>query len=785
MKDLHGCLAPGEWSELPREKKLEYINKAQQDPSPVPKKAKAEPAPEEREPAFKPLDDTVRQTKRHVDDMTQWLSKFSSASDAARVVVAAVKELEPNWPTLGPLICTGLQEDSGSSSTCPSSRRLLEGLACLPGFEAPYPGKDVFAIRDAVDRLVGGFFTSREQVAAAGYKMGASRWNNSKTDDTSSMRRPRGRPSKRNDPELIASVLAQLNAHSQDSSRVCFDKTEGSWVQVQTLTRDATSIWHEQEELRQNMSLRTMRRIMKQHLAHFKPAWSVSDMCIYCVDLQKKVLPQSEELITGVRQRLEAFMGSYFEAFDEYANTVQLKSKPGLHLRELRHYIWHHSEAQPCQKHSSHSFPCGRLADRARGSGFPQNQRVQLHGLEAECCVKLQAQAKLLDGYLFHRSANEHQKPILTKLQEFPEPGHLTMLSDWKELFTLPVRAVKTGEEFYANSRMEISIFGSVLTERLPGGEETLTTHVLILSPILDHTACRTCQCLQLALEQRKQKSLKALDLISDSGGHFRSYENLWFNSVHLVSTLGCQVRTHYGVEKHMKASADRLFGLFETYMKIALRRQVDIVEIVDLRNWLELINREFRHRDPTAPNLVVLLDTDSKKVPASQRFKLRAPNLSISKTYCLSSVPVKEPYYRLGVKVYDHIFSSMATATNLTSDMYLDKIEDDKAAYRMGFWTKQGRDRWDTNPQPLGRHEESTLSKRMAKHALLLPEGANAAYGTVDFSKLVESKKKQQQKEKERRKKKQLLQKQATQEADADDSSTSSSSSDSSSTEP
>ena len=233
------------------------------------------------------------------------------------------------------------------------------------------------------------------------------------------MRRPRGRPSKRNDPELIASVLAQLNAHSQDSSRVCFDKTEGSWVQVQTLTRDATSIWHEQEELRQNMSLRTMRRIMKQHLAHFKPAWSVSDMCIYCVDLQKKVLPQSEELITGVRQRLEAFMGSYFEAFDEYANTVQLKSKPGLHLRELRHYIWHHSEAQPCQKHSSHSFPCGRLADRARGSGFPQNQRVQLHALEAECCVKLQAQAKLLDGYLFHRSANEHQKPILTKLQEF------------------------------------------------------------------------------------------------------------------------------------------------------------------------------------------------------------------------------------------------------------------------------------------------------------------------------------------------------------------------------
>ena len=117
------------------------------------------------------------------------------------------------------------------------------------------------------------------------------------------------------------------------------------------------------------------------------------------------------------------------------------------------------------------------------------------------------------------------------------------MLSDWKEQFSLPFRAEQSGEEYYAGSRFELSVFGTVITERaVPASEEIL----LILSPILDHTSARSCQCVDLALAQRRGRDdLQVLHLIRDSGPCFRRYENIWFNSVVLPRRLGAQIRTH------------------------------------------------------------------------------------------------------------------------------------------------------------------------------------------------------------------------------------------------
>ena len=46
------------------------------------------------------------------------------------------------------------------------------------------------------------------------------------------------------------------------------------------------------------------------------------------------------------------------------------------------------------------------------------------------------------------------------------------------------------------------------------------------------------------------------------------------------------EVRTRWGVEKRMHSAAGRLFkfSLFATYMKIAHARQVDIIELSQLR---------------------------------------------------------------------------------------------------------------------------------------------------------------------------------------------------------
>ena len=331
---------------------------------------------------------------------------------------------------------------------------------------------------------------------------------------------------------------------------------------MQTLTADKTSIWHEDAELQANLSLSTMRRISKRFCGQHKPAVSVNDYCIYCHDLETKVMPQVHELVQTVRQTLTEEMAGYWDAWDAYEAANNLVECPGRRLRLLKHYVDQHSSNQPCRHHTQpDSFPCGLACLRARGSGFPQRRRVDLHLKEADAGVKLRDMSKLLDAYLFHRAANEFQKPILARLLEHPAAGTVTILSDFKEQVTLPLRAVKTGEEFYAGARREISIFGSVVAERSSDEDDSvLWTRVLIVSDILDHTCARASQCIEMALQQRRgSQTLQELNLVSDAGPHFRAYEALHHYCLEMPVKHGCRVVVNWGVEKHMKSEADRL----------------------------------------------------------------------------------------------------------------------------------------------------------------------------------------------------------------------------------
>eukprot|EP00435_Cladocopium_sp_Y103_P043634 s2225_g12.t1 len=758
----------GRWSSLGQDQKEHYMKRAADKASKRIKKETCDQPPMQPEAAsasdgrfgYRPLTETTsKQRTRHTTELVEFLSKFATAEDVSEIIGNAIQKLSDKFPQLQELVLQQCAQTEPSLE-CTRCGDMLQALHQTPGFSAPFPDPKTAAIRDHVDRAVVDIFAELDAVQRAGYKIGVKRWRQASQEDKSE-RKPRGRPSKKDSPEVIQNLLSLLSANSQDSSRLCFDPAKEEWVQVKTLTRDITSMWHENADSLGGISINTMRRCMKLHLSHFKPAWTESDMCIYCVDLRQKILPRSQRLISKIREKLAELLPSYFEQFDIYSLNSGLKDRPGLELRELRHFLLHHGEARPCRKHNGSSFPCGLSRLRQRAAGFPQRLRVDLHALEAEAALKLQAMSKLMDGYLFHRSANEHQKPILFQLLENPRPKHLTILSDWKELFTLPVRSVQTGEEFYANSRMEISIWGSVLSERASDeSDEVLVTHVLILSTILDHTSARSCQCLNMALDQRRGRSkLQVIDVVSDSGPHYRAYENMWFNCIKLPVQRQCEIRTHWGVEKHMKSAADSLFGLFAKYMTIAKSRRVDIVEIADLKKFLVQINAEQRARDPTAPHLVVLVDTDSTKVPSTERHKLKATGFSITKSYCISSVPTAQRGWRFGVRVFNHVFSSMQTAVELTTDLQLLPADDTAEHYRHGFWTQSGKERWNTNPKPLGRNESNILSKRMEKHEALLPEGADATFGSIDLQSLIDRKKKSIEKRKQRLDRKRTLQ--------------------------
>lgn len=62
--------------------------------------------------------------------------------------------------------------------------------------------------------------------------------------------------------------------------------------EVNTLTQDKKTVWHQAEGLNASLSFSTFWCLAKKHLRHFKDADSVNDYCIYCHDLKKQVLPQ-------------------------------------------------------------------------------------------------------------------------------------------------------------------------------------------------------------------------------------------------------------------------------------------------------------------------------------------------------------------------------------------------------------------------------------------------------------------------------------------------------------
>ena len=247
-------------------------------------------------------------------------------------------------------------------------------------------------------------------------------------------------------------------------------------------------------ELQANLSVSTLRRLSKKHFRHYKPPTSINDYCIYCLDLKQQVIPdapwlesvllcfvsllllhglpkptqfciwaQVDRLYIKVRSDLTNFMANYFELWDTYEAAAGFSDLPGQRLREFQHFISHHADRQPCSRHRGSNFPCGLSSFRGRGSGFPQRRRVELFAKEAEICVEVTSMSKLLDSYM---AANKLQKPILMHILEKPSANHLVCLSDFKELVTLPIRSIQSGEEFFANARKELSVFGAILSER-------------------------------------------------------------------------------------------------------------------------------------------------------------------------------------------------------------------------------------------------------------------------------------------------------------------------------
>lgn len=723
------------WSQLGKDAKRKYLedkptaaasSSSTAPPAPtVSRHPRPKPGPKKKRKAAKkalgrPKKVWNKLTRRRLaHKVASSLQTMPSDEEAADLLLSVVKRLGDKWPHFGATMSEKCRLQQ-AAVPCDCCSKLMSGLGGLPSFQSRFPAGPVYKVRRSIDALVRTTFGKQSVCTSLGYEMGRKRWQRAGEPWKEPLRRGRG--SKVMDESLVDMVRESLSAHSQPSSNVVFHKHTGDFTVTQTLQKDKLRIFEDSDTLAPLMSESTMRRICKRHCREFKNPQNQSDYCQYCFDLDRKALPKVRKCASEARTALTQLLPQYFQNWDVFDEANNLAERPGLRLKLFRHFINRHASRQPCREHRDGTFPCGQGSMRQRGSGFPQNLGTTLHETEAKFEFELQNLQKALDSYLFHRASNQQQRPCLDLLMSEPPPGRPVLLVDFKELLTLPLAPVSTSEMFYATGRHEVSTFGGILFESIDG--RVGVTHILVFSSILDHTACRANVLIDLCLQQWGHRGrLDAIDIIADAGLHFRSYESLYHHLVEMPNAWGIPVCCHYGVEKHMKSAADRLFGMLNGWLSKAIRNGATLVTIPDLVAMVKAEYKRDKNLRPNLKDLIVLHDESPKPAPGR---RLLAKDFHISRTYCVGSVPKeKKPWSKFGVAVTNYIFSTQQQGVSLTTDLYDEPVDGSSPDWRRGYYGP-GQGNWATDPKPLDRHTDTCLTRRQKVVSPLLPEAVS-----------------------------------------------------------
>lgn len=531
------------------------------------------------------------------------------------------------------------------------------------------------------------------------------------------------------------------------------------FVAVNTLTDRPRAIFGNEPEVYKSLSESTFRRVLKTHLMQYKQPRCQTDYCQHCHNLERKVLPDLQKAVRQHCSVLETCLPGYFTLWKAYTSDIGIKfeEQPGLYVAELVHFIHRHSLASPCARHRNSGFPCGLLRLRQRGSGLAQGKRVELHEYEAAAEHELNCYLKLLRGYLHHRNAKDRQHEALSSLLEAPPLGCAVLLSDWKELETLPLCWQATGDQFFAQARHELSVFGALLVEH--ADESTAEKPVLVqswmvvVSTVLDHTSLRTAQLISLALDRKKSsRPWTRLCLLSDCGPHYRSMETICHALVTLHQKFGyIDTEVHFGCEKHFKSAADRLFGWCR---QILLRCRDRKIDILDVNPFVRALQKGFQENKatcllhsqnfgcmftmsfsvsihpfptPSNPFLSIVIEANNPAAPDVQVWRDESPvpssskmlvvkDLKISRTYCLCATKSR---LRSEPRIWNYVFSDKPGRSEVTYEVAPTTFP---SAWRHGFWSK-GSAAWSSRPMPLKPSEETGLSRRYLSQKEYMPD--------------------------------------------------------------
>ena len=369
-----------------------------------------------------------------------------------------------------------------------------------------------------LDRAVVSSTIAQQSLSGHGYSIGRAQYRNVSGSSTSGHPATVGRPTKVNDAATVALAGSFLQKYANDSSKVVCVRKCGvkTLVSAKLLSARLWRIYKREEALRAAISFSTFRRIARAHFPHIRKPGRKTDICTHCRVLKRRVGPRASAEYKKRRAQISEHCPNYFHALDS-EESFAASTRAGSHdvVLRARRYITQ-------KNNSAEQDPLRRSMSRAA--------RLALFEAEARALHKLGGHCTLLEAYSWHRTTADRQSHSTQQVLEQLADSEAYFHFDFKENVRYPMSREETGEEWHAQNKLSLTVFGC--TVYTPGRRNC---NFLLVSEVLDHDSQMAKLLLTqilLTVQNRptfQWEKVQMVHLVCDCGPHFRSGESYAF----------------------------------------------------------------------------------------------------------------------------------------------------------------------------------------------------------------------------------------------------------------
>ena len=343
-------------------------------------------------------------------------------------------------------------------------------------------------------------------------------------------------------------VRQRLEAHSNETPDVRFDAKGNSYEARRMLTKSRRRIWHDDSVLQQMFSLRAFCRHMRKEQRLYKNAHKKGDLCEVCLEYDTRVFPKVKAMIIAVWGKYRAIHNDFFAHFLARSDGAWLgQSASSADFACTQHVTAMVSYIDSCNA----DVPPWRRA---------LSQKKQLDWVDADgsqICNNLRQALKDLRAFQWHFNTVQRQKQAALAQRQSLEAGSVYIQFDFMQNLSVPQSGAEAGSWWYANCRVEYTVFGVMLRFIVDGVPRS--KFVTYVSNALDHGTLIASRLMQRVMTHVPHDTTKLL-LWSDCGAHFRCYEFAHWALLDLPRKfrdergVSVSVRLQFFAEKHGKA---------------------------------------------------------------------------------------------------------------------------------------------------------------------------------------------------------------------------------------